>query len=174
MRFKIVYGIYTNTKCGFASPVVLRKIMAKVMGRCNLLLIWIKCLAWSKISFKFIAQDFLCWLLSCLFFISWISAQWSCYMPLCVNETFLLDLYKPEKNIYLHVGLWRFWRGCRFFVALVIVNLFTGCKAIISKRFGTWSTKAHWVHPYFNFFCKSIISSESNKRKTKARWVHPL
>ena len=48
---------------------------------CNFLLIPIDCFTWSKISFNFVDQEFICWFLTFVFLIYWISAHWYWNFP---------------------------------------------------------------------------------------------
>ena len=60
----------------------------------NCLLKSIDCFDWSKIFFKLIAKSFLCWFLTCIFFIYWISANWSWNASLGVISNYIWDVYK--------------------------------------------------------------------------------
>ena len=106
---KIFCGLYPKQTYIIASPVGLWKVVVRVPVECNWFLTSIDCFYLSQISFKFFAQDFLCWFLTCLFFIYWVSVSWSWNFSLGVIENCLWGVSKPHIHICFPCRL-----GCVF------------------------------------------------------------
>ena len=102
----------------------------------NCLLKSIDCFDWSKIFFKLIAKSFLCWFLTCIFFIYWISANWSWNASLGVISNYLWDVYK----YYIRIFRIKF-----LFTMSYLVSFGTDCQymfymsKVLFKRYDWWS-----------------------------------
>ena len=69
-------------------------VVARVPVGCNWVLTSINAFYWSRISFKFINQDFLCWLLNYLFWIHWIGNHWYWNLSSGVLHTKQWNIYR--------------------------------------------------------------------------------
>ena len=119
----------------FDSPVGLRTVVARVPVWCNNLLEFIA-FSWSKISFKFISQYFLCLFFTCVFCIYCISIHSSWNVSLVMIENCLWDVYKLDIHIcFLHRFVEYRAVGAGCVIALVMISWLTGFKATISIFF---------------------------------------
>ena len=94
----------------------------------------IKNFDWSKTSFKFIAQGFICWFFTYVFYIFYISTTWYLYLSLGVIANFLWSIYKSDIHIWFPRNIVEGSGkvpGCM--IELFIINWLSCCKAFISR-----------------------------------------
>ena len=104
---------YTKRSNGFDFRTVLRKNLERTPVGCSHLLTSIDCFNWSIIFFLFMYQDFLCWLLNCVF---WLLYQCS-FIPILVLSCDTKKYFGRIQRRYMHLiplqDWWRSWSGCR-------------------------------------------------------------
>ena len=94
--------------------------------------------AWYKIFFKFTNRDFLCWFLTCVFWINWISIHWYWNVSLGLIGIFIRDVCKQDIWILFPFRLVECgFEGEIYVIVLVIINWLNGCE-VIKSMFSCW------------------------------------